>query len=254
MDDNEKIIKFKINLRNKILAIYYNKGYSFAVNTVKHLIKDSNKKTKEFHINALAMNLRGECCEILLELQIREFAKQRNLPWILSKGLTFQRRDHRKDKTTELDLTLFTPSRVFLFESKFRKGKIKLIDECKIIPDYGNVTDVYKQNMMHLDNLRYYLAPAILSMEKGKPFSIVLYVDEISRVTDAREAKYKSLIPLVGSENILEYLNKIANLKTKVWDIKKLARIVKDMDAVSDKLFEDHVKREASKGYGFKKD
>lgn len=247
MDENQQIIDFKINLRNRILQIYYKSGYSYAVNTINHLIKDSNKKTKEFDINSLAMNLRGECCEILLELQIREFARQRNLPWVLSKGLTFRRRDHKKEKTTELDLTLFTPSRVILFESKYRKGKVKLIDECKIVPDFGHVTDVYKQNLMHMDNLRYYLGPAIVDLKKGKPFSIVLYMDEIKRVIDLREEKFKKMIPLVGSENILNYLNKIANMKTVVWDVKKLATIISEMDKESDALFIEHVKREAKK-------
>lgn len=245
MDDNEKIINFKINLRNKLLKIYYDKGYSYAVNTINHLLKDSNKKTKEFDISSLAMNLRGECCEILLELQIREFARKRNLPWILSKGLTFRRKDTKKEKTTELDLTLFTPSRIYLFESKYRQGNIQLIDECKIVPKYGNVTDVYKQNMMHLNNLRFYLAPAVIDLKRGKPFSIILYVDEVKRVQDLREEKYQKLIPLVGSENIVEYLNKIANYKTKVWDINKLATIITKMDQESDALFEEHVKREA---------
>lgn len=241
--DNESLAQFKINLRNKILNLYTTFGYQHAVNSVNHLIKNSNKKSKAIGEKDLPVNIRGECCEILLELQILEYTKTKNMPWILSKGLTFNRKDGSKRfKTTELDLTLFTPSRIVLFESKYRMGKIKLIDECTIVPAFGHQTDVYHQNLMHLDNLRYYLNPAVIDLKRGKPFSIALYVDEVSRVTDCREDKYKGLIPCVGSENIELYLNKLSTLNNQVWDIKIIERIIKKMDAESDDLFLTHLR------------
>lgn len=237
------MIQYKINLRNKILQIYHKKGYTHAVKTVKHLITNANKKTKEFEDKTLAINTRGECCEILLEIQILEFAKRNNLPWILTKGTTIRRKDYKKDKTTELDLTLFTPSRIVLLESKYRMGKITLIDKCTIVPNYGNVTDVYKQNIMHLDNLRYYLADAVINLKLGSPFSIALYVEEIKRVDDQRKDEYKKLVPLIGEENIFDYLATLAKMKQKIWDIKKLQEILQKLDAESDALFEEHIER-----------
>lgn len=237
------MIDYKIKLRNKILTIYKENGYTHAVNTIKNIIKNANKKTKDLNEKTLAINTRGECCEILLEIQILEFAKKNNLPWILSKGLTIRRKDYKQGKTTELDLTLFTPGRIVLFESKYRMGEIKLIDECTIVPNYGNVTNVYKQNLMHLDNLRYYLADAIVNLKVSAPFSIALYVEEVNRVNDLRDEKYKSLVPLVGTENIFNFLNKIANIKVKVWDIHKLQTLIAKLDEESDQLFEEHVER-----------
>lgn len=237
------MIQYKINLRNKILQIYYKKGYAHAIKTIKNLINNANKKTKEFEDKSLAINTRGECCEILLEIQILEFARKNNLPWILTKGTTIRRKDHKKGGTTELDLTLFTPSRIILLESKYRMGKIKLIDKCTIVPNYGNVTDVYKQNIMHLDNLRYYLADAVINLKLGSPFSIALYVEETKRVEDQRSEEYKKLVPLIGEENIFEYLASIAKMKQKIWDIKKLQEILQKLDAESDTLFEEHIER-----------
>lgn len=242
-DKDKKMIQFKINLRNKILSIYKEKGYVHAVKTTKNIIENANKKTKNLGDKSLAVNTRGECCEILLELQILEFARKHNLPWILSKGLTIRRKDRKKGQTTELDLTLFTPSRIVLLESKYRMGKIKLIDKCTIVPSYGNVTDVYKQNIMHLDNLRYYLADAIINLKLGSPFAIALYVEETKRVDDQRNEKYKKLVPLIGEENIEQYLKSIASMKYKIWDIMKIKDIITKLDSESDSLFEEHIER-----------
>lgn len=246
-DSDKRMIQYKINLRNKILQLYKQHGYNHAVKSVKNLINNANKKTKEFGDKSLAINTRGECCEILLEIQILEFAKSNNLPWILTKGTTIRRKDYKKGGTTELDLTLFTPSKIILLESKYRMGKIKLIDKCTIVPSYGNVTDVYKQNIMHLDNLRYYLADAIIDLKKGSPFSIALYVEETKRVEDLRSEENKKLVPLIGEENIFEYLTAISKMKQKVWDIKKLQVILQQLDSESDALFEEHIERVKNK-------
>lgn len=235
------IIKLKNNLRNDMLRLYREKGYAFTVNSINHLIKHSNKKSKEVGNSKLAIQIRGECCEILLELAILEYARSRNLPWICSKGLTLKRRDHKKG-TTELDITLFTPSQIILFESKFRSGNIKLIDECKIVPSYGNVCDVYKQNMMHLDNLRRYLDTAVHNLNAGPPFAINLFVESLGRVQDNRTAKMKSVVPLISLDNIVQYLDIIASKKQVVWDINRLYRIVSQLDSMSEENFKQHMK------------
>lgn len=235
------IIKFKNELRRDMLTMYKSKGYAFTVNTVNHLVKNSNKKSKAAGEPKLAVQIRGECCEILLELAILEYAKQRNLPWICSKGLTLKRRDYKKG-TTELDITLFTPSQIILFESKYRSGNIQLIDECKIVPDYGHVADVYKQNMMHLDNLRRYLDTAVHNLSAGAPFALCLFIEPANRVKDNRDDKMRGIVPLVSLENIIPYLDTIANKKQVVWDINKLHQILVLLDSMSEENFKQHMK------------
>lgn len=242
--------KFKKNMRNDILNTYSTDGYKIALQKVYYLIKNSNKLANEIGEKSLPIQIRGECCELLLELGIMEYARVKNLPWFTYKGLVIERRDHKKG-TTELDLTLFTPSRIILFESKYRKGKVKLIDECKIVPEFGSVTDVYKQNIMHLDNLRKYVYPAIKTVKLNKPFGIVLFVESCVRVQDMRKEEYKSLVPLISLENLEQYLNTLESNKNVVWDISHLHKILTELDKHTDVNLKKHMK-EVSKRNGNK--
>lgn len=242
--------KFKKNMRNDILNTYSTDGYKVALQKVYYLIKNSNKLANEIGEKSLPIQIRGECCELLLELGIMEYARVKNLPWFTYKGLVIERRDHKKG-TTELDLTLFTPSRIILFESKYRKGKVKLIDECKIVPEFGSVTDVYKQNIMHLDNLRKYVYPAIKTVKLNKPFGIVLFVESCVRVQDMRKEEYKSLVPLISLENLEQYLNTLESNKNVVWDISHLHKILTELDKHTDVNLKKHMK-EVSKRNGNK--
>lgn len=235
------IIKFKDSLHEDIMRMYRARGYSYAVNSVNALISSSTKKAKLAGKPELGIQIRGECCEILLMLGIMEYARLRNLQWFVSKGLAIKRKD-RKKGTTELDVTLFTPSKVVLFESKYRKDKFELVDKCKIVPSYGHVFDVYKQNLMHLDNLRYYLSDALIDIKLGKPFSLAMYIDDSSRATDKREPQFKSLMPLVDLKNLESYLSTVEDKKVTVWDIQKLYNIVKELRASSDEVFREHMK------------
>lgn len=243
MEDND-LIEFKKKLRNKILSVYYSKGYFHAKNSTEMLIKNANKKSNAYGDKSLAVQIRGECTEILLELQIREYARTHKLNWILSKGLTLKRLDYKKGKTTELDLTLFTPSKIILFESKYRSGKFSLLDECNLVPtgQFGYPSNVYKQNILHLDNLRRYLASAVKKLKVGKPFSICLYMSDIDKVRDLREDKYKSLVPLLGPNNITKYLDSKAKEKAEVWDMKKVKSLIQSLDAESSDNFKKHMK------------
>lgn len=233
--------KFKKNMRNDILNTYSTKGYKLAIQKVYYLIKNSNKLANEIGEKSLPIQIRGECCELLLELGIMEYARIKNLPWFTYKGLVIERRDNKKG-TTELDLTLFTPSRIILFESKYRKGKVKLIDECKIVPEFGSVTDVYKQNIMHLDNLRKYIYPAIKTVKLNKPFGIVLFVESCVRVQDLRKEEYKALVPLISLENLEQYLRTLESNKNVVWDINHLHRILIELDKHTDSNLKKHMK------------
>lgn len=67
------------------------------------------------------------------------------------KSLCIARTDG-KEGFTELDLTLFTPNKVYLFECKSYSGKKRLIDEGLMVTDRFAPFNVYKQSIMHLDN------------------------------------------------------------------------------------------------------
>ena len=239
------LTKFKRDLRNNVITIYRKKGYAIAKLSIDKLIKDSNKKSKELNQPELAVQIRGECCELALELELWEFIRKHKLPWTTSKGLCIKRTDNKRFKTTELDLTLFTPSKIILFESKYRKGKITLTDKCTLVPDWGHATDVYKQNIMHLTNLKDYLSDCILTLQRGKPFSIVLYVDDTNRVKDLRDDNSKKLMPVISSDNINSYLESIRKLNTNIWDMKKIKETLTKLDNESEENMVRHMKEVA---------
>lgn len=239
---NRNIIDFKRDLRNTIIKIYRTKGYEYTERSINNLIKKSNLKTKDIGKKEWAVQVRGECCELMLELQLWEFIKTHQVPWICSKGLCIERTDNKQAKTTELDLTLFTPGKIILFESKYRQGKIQLIDECTIVPDWGSVMNVYKQNIMHLTNLKYYLNSAVITLQGVKPFAITLYMEDLSRVTDRRTKDNKQLVPLLGPANVNKYLKTLVRPSKPVWNMKELDKIVKELDLKSEENFKRHMK------------
>jgi len=238
---NKDIITFKRDLRNKIIQIYRKNGYSYAERSINNLIKKSNVKTKDIGKKEWAIQVRGECCELILELQLWEFIKVNQMPWICSKGLCIERVDNKRAKTTELDLTLFTPGKIILFESKYRQGKIQLIDECTIVPDWGSVMNVYKQNIMHLTNLKHYLNDAIITLQGVKPFAITLYMESLDRVNDKRTKENKHLVPLLGPETVNSYLVNLARPTKLIWNMTEIEKIVKELDRNSEKNFKKHM-------------
>lgn len=239
----DRLIEFKNNLRKEVLNIYSKQGYNFAKKSVDMLMKNANKKAKEIGNKSLPVQIKGECTELILELQIREFARQNKLNWVLVKGLTLKRLDYKKGKTTELDLTLFTPSKIILFESKYRSGKFSLIDECNLVPSgtFGYPANVYKQNLLHLDNLRRYLSPAVKNLKAGKPFSIALYMYDSANVKDLRTEQYKKLVPLLTPNNIKSYLEEKAKERVEIWDMGKIRLLIKKLDEQSADNFKEHM-------------
>ena len=151
-----ELIDFKDNLRKILMNIYIKSNYNwdYFLKSAIHLRDNSLSKSKEIDGASLAGQVRGEVAEIILEVKILDFIRKNKLPWFLIKSLAIPRTDNKAKKTTELDLTLFTPTHIILFEIKSRKGKYKLLEECNLIADgYG-----YDANVFKLNEFRYFKA------------------------------------------------------------------------------------------------
>ena len=245
--DNMKLITFKDNLTKALINVYQSHGYNTFCATCDNLIKNSTAKAKkELGDAKLGIQIRGEVCEAFLKISIVEFCKiNKTKNWFMHKGLCLERKDGKKNKTTELDITLFTPNKVVLFESKFRMNKVEIYDQCKIVPDYGTATNVWSQNIMHLDNLKWYLADSLKSLELGKPFKCVLFMYSNKDVKDLRSKKYRNLMPVVTKENLFSYLKTLTNSSVELWDIKSLRARIQLLDNDTDRLFKQHMKEVA---------
>ncbi len=238
----DKIIELKRNIRNEGFKIAKQHGYSHAIRSIEKLIDNSTKKCKEQGKPEMAIQIRGECCEILLELYLYEYATKYNLPWIVSKGLCLTRTDGGKNKTTELDIVLFTPAKIVIFESKYRKGKIRLLENCTLIDSRNQACDVYKQNLMHLNNLKSYFSSALIKVQASKPFRLILYVESVKRVNDLRTPECKRKMSVVGKENLIQQLDSLRLTQSKSWDMKKVLEIATKLDKTSKKNINLHMK------------
>lgn len=243
--DTKELITFKDNLRKVLINVYIKSGYNweYFYKSAINIRDNSVAKCKDFKDKSMAGQVRGEIAEILLEVKIMDYAKKHNLPWFLIKSLTINRSDGKARKTTELDLTLFTPTHIILFEVKSRKGKYKLVDECNLICSggWGYDANIYKQNIMHLDNLRFYLGDAIITLEKEKPFKIVLFLDDICECQDLRTQVYKQKFPALYLNQVDKFLETEAKYQSKVWDMDKLKTLLKKMNSLSEENFLKHM-------------
>jgi len=240
----KELIDFKDNLRKVFMNIYIKSNYNwyYFLKSAEHLRNDALKQSKALNDTSLAGQIRGEIAEIILEVKIIDFIKKNRLPWFIVKSLTIPRTDKKQKKTTELDLTLFTPTHIILFEIKSRKGKYILKDECNLISsgfDYNS--NVYKQNIMHLDNLRYFLGDAILTMNKEKPFKFVLFLDDICDCVDKRDFNNKQKYQLLRLNDIDKYLANELKYTSQIWDMQKIKNILIKLNNESENNFLKHM-------------
>lgn len=225
----------------KILLDYYNK-----VKDVNAVIVVARAMLKSKNSNPM---LRGELAETILSLMIRDYVIKNNLEdWILSKGLILKDLDNPDSNySTELDVTVFTPNKVLLFECKSYKGE-------KIIKDPGELwiknrktgreklaINVYDQHMKHYKVLYKYIRKFKIGLQKTKPFSIAFFNFSDGECRDERSRDYKNLFPVVDETNLYKYLDAVVG-KEKYWDMKYIRKVVKILNETKRSLSSAHIK------------
>lgn len=229
-------ISMKKKMRNILLQCYTENGYLQTMNLIDNKINESIKNGS----NPEAINnICGEMAEIICEILLIEFCKKYPNQCFFSKGLCLADK-LREGYTTELDLTLFTPSKIILVESKFRRGSVQITDACNIVTGYGNY-DVHGQNKHHLKILGQYTEPYKLRSDT-KPYSLALFLESKNDVSDMRNPEWKERMPYLNRKNFVSQLHKLA-FSTVSWDVKKMHQVMQYLDAESDKNFEKHLKR-----------
>lgn len=224
----------------RVLLDYYNKNNNLG--QVKLVTKAMIESTNSNPI------IRGEICESLLEIMIIDFIKRNHLEdsWILSKGIILKDLDNPDSEyLTELDLTLFTPKKIYLFECKSYKGNKILRDPCKLFVEYGKKEsfkmDVYDQHAKHYKALYKYLNKFKLDVETNvKPFKIVFFDFSDGIIRDERSDKFKSVFP-VKDENTIYSLFKTYLKEPDQWDMKYVRKVVSLLDENKKKLTSSHL-------------
>ena len=180
--------------------------------------------------------IRGEMCEVVLELILKKYIHDHNKPWFVSKGLILKDLDRlNSNYSTELDLTLFTESLVVAFECKSYKGDKKLKRECSIYTKNNNggynfKYDVYSQHIKHFNVLHKNIKQCLETHKNVKPYKICLFQFASGTLIDERDVKYKRLMPCTDEANINRFLDSLSN-REKYWNLTELKNLINTLES-----------------------
>lgn len=228
--------------RNKLISIYNQYGLATAIQVgFKSLgcLGDAAKGLTEKQIIFVKTNMNGEISETVLELILTEFMRlhpKETENWHLSKGLILKNPERPRSRfMTELDLTLFTPKCVYVFECKSYSGDKRLVDKGTILRLNGNSCDVFRQNAIHLQTLH-----ANIGRFSDYPiYRMALFDFSRGDVEDERDDKNKDMLPYTTIDNVLKQLVLDGN---NVWKIKPLLQVVRILEDASVRLRSEHLK------------
>lgn len=230
---------------NKVLLDYYERnGIEATLNVAEAMLKAGNHKSNAvFHAHT-----HGEICETVLEVMLSEFIKCNHLEskgWFFKKGLILKDVNNlESDFLTELDLTLFTPQCIILFECKSYGGDKELTDVCTIRRKGKKSFDVYKQNSLHAKVLFEQLKPFMIVDEttiNEKYVQLVLFNFSLGIVNDTRTVKCKNVMPSINPKTLNRLLESLRSRKV-LWNIAALRRAADIISLHSDEYRKAHLK------------
>ena len=222
---------------------YAKSGVAHTVALAEAMLQSSlHKSNEEFRTS-----LHGEICETVLEILILDYMrvhKKDTESWILKKGLILQDPENKEsDYLTEVDLSLFTPQKIFVFECKSYAGNKIICDKCTIKRDKG-IFDVYKQNEAHgivmhknLEAFRLY-KPETAGL---KDLQLVLFDFSLGSCKDVRGEAFKRLMPCTNKENVLLLFRNL-QVEPVLWKMIGVSKAVEIIAKASIKNRSKHLK------------
>lgn len=193
-------------------------------------------------------HMHGEVCETVLECSIIEYVKTYNLEkygWFYKKGLILRDVNHLDSGYfTELDLTVFTPQKIFAFECKSYGGDKKITDRCTIRKKKGGTFDVYDQHEKHFKVLADQLHPfRIINQQNAMyaPYQLVLFNFATGKTDDVRTPPNKIIMPCLDETNVLNIF-KLNYNKPVMWDIVRVRKAVDIIASHTEENTKKHLK------------
>lgn len=232
--------QLKEAIRKIVLDIYEDCGLTAARDRVSSMILLCEDRRYDARTRA---TLKGELSETVLEIHLREFSKIVK-PCVIVKGLCIPT-INGSGATTEMDLCMFTPYRIYMFECKSYGGKKTVTKECYL---KGGSTehDIYRQSITHMQVLNQYLQPYRRNtIFKGNaPYKLFLFEFSSNDLTDLRADEWVKKIPALTLGNVREVLAQEFTTQMKVnWDVDGMLPIISRLNRNSEKMFEVHMKR-----------
>lgn len=228
----------KEKAQRQILDIYEERGATMAIAVARRVLELS-KGQRNFNSKKI---INGEICETVLEIALMEYCKK-NLSAFYSKGLILKNREISEDFLTEIDLVLFTPQKIVIWECKGHNGDKKIKEQCTICRAGEDDYDVYKQNCLHRDAIianfeRFRIAnPGTVGCV---PTQLALFNFSLGDVYDMRPEQNKLLMPLIEIGEVEPYIEQC--IKGPVcWNVEALGKAVRIIEANKERLRKQHL-------------
>lgn len=215
---------YKDRTSKAIKEVYNKHGKEVALSVaIKALQSKDYKDNREMNIE-----LNGELCECILEIIIRDFIKKNpthTKNWIIVRGLILKDKNNPSSNfLTEIDLILFTPSKLYAFECKSYKGD-------KTLTKHGTLTspkysvDVYKQSKVHESAILSTFG-SFKTLADGIALQNVLFEFSLGNLEDNRLKVHKNELLYCNIHNVSKLLE-IASLDNVIrWDMKYVKKAV----------------------------
>lgn len=235
-------MSFKDSTNETLLEYYKEHGLEATIKVAEAMLKSSSFKNNiTFHTH-----VHGEICESVLECIILDYMKknpERTKTWFYSKGLIVKDVNNPDSGYfTEIDLTLFTPQKIYAFECKSYGGDKKITGKCKIVKKKGGSFDVYDQHEKHARVLSEQLNPFRKRETAGIPgYQLALFNFSLGETQDVRTPQNKILMPCVDSSNVTNLLEINKNGEV-IWNMAYLQRAIKIIERNKDENTKKHLK------------
>jgi hypothetical protein len=229
-------MSYKSSTNEKLLQLYKDTSKDNVIQVGRAMLESSTHK-EDKHFLA---HTHGEICETVLECIILDYLKKYNLTkygWFYEKGLILKDVNNAESGYfTELDLTVFTPQKIFAFECKSYGGDKKITDVCTIRKKSGSSFDVYEQHKKHFMVLADQLKPfRIINSENSleNPYQLILFNFSTGTTIDNRDTANKLLMPCLDESNV-ENIFKLAWDKPVMWDVNRVHKAMQIIEKHSE--------------------
>lgn len=234
-------IDVKNSTRQHVLKQYFAHGIESVIPCALSTIHEIENSKVDWRIRA---EMKGELAEVTIECYLREMQKTViTVPSAVVKGLCVKGK--RTGTTTEMDVTFFTPCRIYMFECKSYVGQKTITDRCTLTS--GNVTtDVHRQSVQHMSFLNDHLDCCRVNraLKGDSPYKLILFELSSTSSVDMRTERDKATIPRITLEELPAWFNTEFNRTMKTnWDMLRVLPILKRLDSLSEQNFKEHLAR-----------
>lgn len=238
------MISVKDALYNQMMDIYNSKGIDVTIQKCWKLmvLSENNARFEKYRA------VKGELAEIVLECMLLEMSKNKvmDYPHVILKSLCIP---FLNGSSTEMDITLITPYKIYMFECKSYKNKPTITKECLI----NGTTNVYEQNRLHTLAIHQRLTSAIKKSDtNSKPYRMCMFEMSTEGVDDKRDQVWKDKTPILNPDTFIPFMLPELEKNEKlgaIVDIPRCIEILKSLDANSKEMFDKHLAR-LKKKYG----